>query len=253
MRTASACLSILAFLLSTVSVLAQPDGGTVARIALFRAKEGMKDEMERGIKKHMEWHRKKNDSWAWLTWVVVSGENTGMYGGGTFGHAWADFDNPSVPEDEDQADADSNVRPYIDDVEVRYYSHLPEVSRLEGAEEAAMNAIITFQVRFGMDRQFNHLIRKFHEAIGRTDWPIRYGWYVLVNGGMAGEYLLVLPRNDWADFAPFEKPFAQMLEEAYGRAEAESLLDAWRETVRGSKSEIIANRPDLSYVPGSKD
>lgn len=252
MRRAWVCLVVLAFMFSISPVPAQPDEGTIARIVSWRAKPGMKDEMEKGIKKHMDWHRQHHDAWAWLTWETVTGENTGRYGGGTFDHHWADFDNPSVPEDEDQADADATVFPYIEDAQVRYYAYLPEVSR-KNDSGAAMNGIITFQVRAGKDRQFNHLIKKFHEAIGKTEWPVLYSWYALVNGGRAGEYVLVLPRDKWADFAPLETPFAQMLEEAYGRAEADSILDAWGEVIEGSVNEIIANRPDLSYVPGSND
>ena len=254
MRRAAVCLIVVALVLAISPSPAQAAEGTIARIATWDAKPGMKEEMEKGIKKHMEWHRKQNDSWDWFTWETVTGENTGRYGGGTFDHQWADFDTPSVPEEEDRADADATVFPYIENTEIRFYSLIRDVSRPdEGGDGVAMNSVITFQVRAGRDRQFNHLIKKFHEAIGKTEWPVRYSWFALVNGGRGGQYVLVLPRGKWADFAPLETPFEQMLEEAYGRVEADSILEAWGKVIEESVSEIVSSRPDLSYVPGSND
>jgi hypothetical protein len=65
--------------------------------------------------------------------------------------------------------------------------------------------------------------------------------------------VLVLPADKWADFAPQETPFPQMLEEAFGRAEAESLLDAWNETIKSRTSSFVRSRPDLSYIPTQQD
>jgi hypothetical protein len=43
-----------------------------------------------------------------------------------------------------------------------------------------------------------------------------------------------------------------MLEKVYGHDEAESILKLWDKSVHSERSEIIAFRPDLSYVPAAK-
>jgi hypothetical protein len=37
----------------------------VARLVVWEPKPGMAKEMEEGYKRHLEWHRRNNDRWAW--------------------------------------------------------------------------------------------------------------------------------------------------------------------------------------------
>jgi hypothetical protein len=43
-----------------------------------------------------------------------------------------------------------------------------------------------------------------------------------------------------------------VVEKAYGRDEAESVLKLFDKSVHCVRSQIIADRPDLSYVPAAK-
>jgi hypothetical protein len=92
-------------------------------------------------------------------------------------------------------------------------------------------------------------VRKYHDAIGKAQWPVHYAWFSLVNGGDGPQFVLSLPRDKWADFNPPEKPFDKMMEEAVGRAEAESINEMFDHAVSGVSTEIITTRNDLSYVP----
>ncbi len=250
MRRIGIFLVVVSVLLLALPVLAQEEEGTIARIIFFRAKPGMQQQLEEGLKKHMAWHKAQNDPWAWAVWSYVSGEETGMYGGGTFGHKWEDFDNQSVDEEADEADAAENVFPYVaPGMQVRYYEFLPKVSKpLE--TPAAMSQILVFRVRYGKSAEFASLIKKFHEAGEKTNWPEHYGWYVLVNGGPGSEYVLVISHENWASLKGPEKPFPAMLAEAVGQEEAEALLERWGKVVKSQSSTLARNRPDLSYIPG---
>jgi hypothetical protein len=64
--------------------------------------------------------------------------------------------------------------------------------------------------------------------------------------------VLVLPRANWAAFEekPDVKPFRDMLKDAFGQAEADSIVDRIDGSVINETSEIIQFRPDLSYLPG---
>ena len=66
------------------------------------------------------------------------------------------------------------------------------------------------------------------------------------------QYVLVLPRANWAAFKPMEKSFGAMLEEAYGRMEAEHMLEAFSNTVKYEENEVARSRPDLGYAPPKK-
>ena len=46
------------------------------------------------------------------------------------------------------------------------------------------------------------------------------------------------------------KPFRDMIKEAFGQAEADSIVDVINWSVQSETSEIIQFRPDLSYLPG---
>ncbi len=247
MRRTGVFLVVLSLMVLALPVLAQEEEGTIARIGFFRAKPGMQQQFEEGLKKHMAWHKAQNDPWAWSIWSYISGEETGMYGGGTFGRKWEDFDN--VPVDE-EADVAENVIPYsAPGAEWRYYEFLPKVSKPLGTP-AAMSQILIFRVRYGKNAEFASLIKKFHEAIEKTNWPEHYGWYRLVNGGPGPEYVLVFPRENWASLKGPEKPFPAMLAEAVGQEEAEALLERWDKVVKSYSSTLTRNWTELSYAPG---
>ena len=62
-----------------------------------------------------------------------------------------------------------------------------------------MSSILTVHVHIGKEQQFNRLAGRFQEAINKTNWPVHYTWYALVNGGEGSSYVLVLPADKWAE------------------------------------------------------
>jgi hypothetical protein len=240
-------------LLLALPVATQEEGGDIAFVAWVKVKAGMAQQFEEGRKQHAEWHRQQNDSTAWRVWEVISGKGTGVYGIGTFGHKWEDFDTPTVDEAADEANRQQTTVPYVESAHVQYWTALPKVSQPPPGEgPPAMSAVLFFHVHYGKAEDFNYLVGKFHKAIEKTNWPVHYEWYALVNGGEQPTYALVLPRENWAAFKPLEKPFAAMLEEAYGRQEAQGLLKRFGKVVRKQTSHISKNRPDLSYIPSGQ-
>jgi hypothetical protein len=63
--------------------------------------------------------------------------------------------------------------------------------------------------------------------------------------------VLVIPHNSWADSEdkPDMKPFRQMLTDAFGPEEADSLIKRLDSSVDSITKEIDKFRPDLSYLP----
>jgi len=236
------------------SLAAQEKPGTIAALEFQKPKNGMVPQYEVGRKQKAAWHKQQNDPLPLFVWETLSGDNTGTYIVGQLGQHWADFDKPAIPDEVDRAEFQKVVGTYVDSVVARYYDFMPKVSNPPSGATmpSKFSEIISFQVRYGKGSDFRSAIGRVYEASQKTKWPINYEWYELANGGPTGLYVLVLPHNNWADFEdkPDVKPFRDMLKEAFGQAEADSIVDRIDHSVEKETSEIIQFRPDLSYLPG---
>jgi len=233
-----------------VAAMAQDQPGTIGEVVRIKPKAGMEKQFEAAGKEHIAWHRQKQDDWTWSVWQVASGPGTGEYVAGTFGHKWSDFDNSKVSREEDDADAGQRIGPYVQSLETQYVAFLPKHSRpTDTNTPSKMATVVTIHVKPGMVDAFLNAVSKVNDAIEKTHWPVHYGWYVLANGGEHPTFFRVHPREKWADFAPPDKPFEKMLEEAYGREDAEAIIKTLNKATASSSSEMIVYRPDMSYVP----
>lgn len=257
MRRMGLFVGVVLLLLLALPVATQEEPGNVALVVFVKAKPGMAQQFEDGVKRHVSWHGQQNDPWAWYVWEIITGENTGTYGAGTFGHRWEEFDTAPVSREADEANVGVNVGPYVQSAVRTYWAYLARVSNpVAGGPGPAggtpLNSVVFFQLKFDKDAEFNYAIRKFHKAVGKTNFPFHYEWYRLLNGGEHPTYALVVPRKNWAGFKPMEKSGPEILEEAYGRQEAKSVFHNFLRAVRSQRSEIIRIRPDLSYVPAGQ-
>jgi hypothetical protein len=234
--------------LLALPLLAQEKPGTVAAVFIAKPKAGMRQQFEQANKRHMDWHRQQKDTWAVNVWEIVSGEHVGQYGYGSFGHHWKDFDSHAKFDEADMADYYANVAPYVEPVVARYYVHHPEISR-PMESNAPLAEVVEYRLNMGAESDFLLAGRKILEAIQKTNYPVYYEVYELWDGGEHPTYVMVFPHKNWADFEPPEQTFMAMMEKAYGRDEAESILKLFDKSVRGVRSQIIAERPDLSYSP----
>lgn len=251
MQRIGAFVALVSIVLLAVPLAAQEGGGNVAEVICEKIQPGKDKQYEEAVKKHMDWHGQQNDTWTWQAWQVITGEDTGMYCWGSFGHNWEDFDSPGVPLDAGKAHWQETGAEFVQSTETSFWTFLPKVSR-PVEEQAAMYSVVFFHTRYGMDEKFNYLVGEFHKAIEKTNMPWKYGWYALANGGNEGTYALALPRSNFAAFNPTGKPFPEMLEEAYGKAGADALLAKWRKVVKSANNRIQQSRPDLGYMPASE-
>ena len=247
-------LSIFAVVLfAGVSVVAQGNPGTVAALEFQKPKNGVVKQYEDGRKQKAAWHKQQNDPQPLYVWETLSGPDTGTYVVGRLGQHWADFDKPAIPDQADLDEFQKVLGTYVDSIVARYYEMMPKVSNPPSATMAPkFDDIITFHVRYGKGSDFRSAIARVYDAAQKTKWPVNYEWYSLASGGDTGTYVLVLPRNSWADFEdkPEVKPFRDMLKDAFGQSEADSIVDRIDGSVESETSEIIQFRPDLSYLPG---
>lgn len=249
-RTLLAAFGVMLF---TVSMLAQAQPGTVAALEFQKPKNGMVTQYEAGRKQKAAWHKQQNDPQPLLVWETLSGDNTGTYIVGRLGQHWADFDKPPISDQADLEEYQKVVGSSVESLVSRYYELMPKISNGENSGGPSKFAeIITFHVRYGKGSDFRSAISRIYDATKKTNWPVHYEWYTLASGGHTGTFVLVLPHANWADFEdkPDVKPFRDMIKEAFGQAEADSIVDRIDASVMSETSEIIQFRPDLSYLPG---
>jgi hypothetical protein len=242
---------IVAFL--ACSLAAQEKPGTIAALEFQKPKNGMVPQYESGRKQKAAWHKQQNDPLPLFVWEYLSGDITGTYLVGRLGQHWADFDKPAISDEADVAEFQKVIGTYVDSVTTRYYEFMPKVSNPTGDKMPSKFAeIITFYVRYGKDSDFRSAIGRVHDAGDKTKWPLNYEWYELANGGPGGVFVLVVPHNSWADFEdkPDVKPFRDMIKDAFGQAEADSIVDRFDNSVQKETSEIVQFHPELSYLPG---
>jgi hypothetical protein len=253
MRTRTLVSAVGVMLFAALSVVAQNKPGTLAALEFQKLKSGMAPQYEAGRKQKAAWHKQQNDPQQLLVWETLSGDNTGTYIVGRLGQHWSDFDKPAVPDQADLEEFQKVVGNYVDSIVSRYYDFMPKISNPDSSTGPSKFAeIITFHVRYGKGSDFRSAISRVYDATLKTKWPVHYEWYALANGGDTGIYVLVLPRANWADFEdkPDVKPFRDMLKDAFGQAEADSVVDLINASVQSERTEIIQFRPDLSYLPG---
>jgi len=253
MRRIGVAVATAVATLASGFVLAQEKPGTIGRVGFFVPKPGAAQQFEQARKKHFEFHRKSNDQWAWFTWQVVTGEHTGTYITGTFGHHWKDFDAYEKLDKADTADADATMGPFVQSEFPRYFAYIPEASRPpEGKEPTPFSQVTHFYLKPSGVPGFLAAIKEAKLALDKVEWPIRSSWYQLVSGGEGPQFVLVTARSSWADFEPGAKTLDQALAEMYGPQKATTLMDAVRDNTRYTFSELLRYRPDLSYIPAMK-
>ncbi len=248
------CLSVLVlFLLASVSLFAQEKPGTLGSLEFQKVKPQAAPQYEAGRKQKAAWHKQQNDPWPLLVWQTISGEETGTYLVGRFNQHWADYDKPPVSDEADLAEFQKAVIPYVESVVTRYYDYLPKISNSEPdtGMPSKFSEIYIFHVRSGKTSDFRSAIARIHDGGMQSKWPVHYGWYELVNGGDDGTFVLSFPHKNWADFEgnPDAKPYRDMIKEAFGQEEADSIQDRLDHSIEKMTTEIIQFRPDLSYLP----
>jgi len=239
--------------LSVPSLFAQSNPGTILQLEFQTPKNGTIQQYEDGRKQKAAWHKQQNDKTPLLVWQTISGDDTNTYIVGQPPQHWADLDKPSIPEEPDLAEYNKVIGNYVEKLVIRFYEFMPKLSHPPDSQlPLKYEEVIAFHVKYGKGLDFQKGVSRVTEAATKTNWPMKFEWYHLANGGSGDEWVLVLPHDNWAGFGdnPNTKPVHEMVAGAFGESEAKALFDSFNDMVTYETTSIIQFRPDLSYIPG---
>ena len=216
---------LFAALLSATAV-AQDAQGPYARIAVLRPHDGKTVEFEAGYRRHLDWHVKAKDTWAWYGWTVWAGDRQRWFVYATFGHAAADFDAPVLPA-EDERDNIANVTPHAEFVGNVLYEFLPRLSRGNGVPTPTPRVeLTTVELKPGAEAAFEAAL-----SAEASNLAAETLWYRMRAGGDAPRYVRLRPRPNLAALLADDSPLP-------ARANA---------SIEKSIIEILNLRPALSF------
>jgi hypothetical protein len=219
-----------------------------ARLLFFNVKPGAKTQFEEAIKQQMTARRSQTGTWRWLAWEYVTGE-VPRYCLASFGHAWADFDqSPDAAQAEEgrvAAAAALSSQPPV----VQYFEHLEEVSDFgTSTNTPTMAEISVYQLHYGKNAQFYSALRELRAAIARSESGQRFEWFELRSGGEAPQFMLLVPRGNWASFDVSVEEFQERLEKVLGKKKTAQLFDQFASAVKTQQRNAVRLRPDLSML-----
>jgi hypothetical protein len=252
MRFKSAVLGMVFAMAPVFPALAQ-QAGSLGIVNFQQPKPGMTKQYEAARKKHMGWHKAQKDAWSWYTWEVVSGEATGTYVTGSFGHAWKDLDGRVAFDKGDIADIATSVGPTLASSSLSYFVERADISlspSTPSSTPAPLLALTFYHLKPDSVNDFIDSVKKVNEGVKKTNYA-QAGpshWFQLVNGGEGPLFVLVGDRADWASFQGNPKTLDVMMEEAYGKEAGAAILATLRKSFHTIHSSAHQYRPDLSYI-----
>ncbi len=241
-------LSMLALLVALAIPAAAQQQPTLSVGYFVEVEPGKAIEFENALKQHLQWLGQQGETWIWNTWIRAIGEDLTVYFIVSPGHSFQDLDARASFQAQNRQRWLANVAQFTKSISSRLSITRPDISRPPDGP-FSMVWVFSTHVRPGKEAEYEHAVKKVHEAIGKTSWPIKYLFTQTIVGGTGTAYSLVLPGSSWSDFAPPAKSFEAMLEEAHGREGARQIMEIFGRSEESAGSWVYIHRPDLSYAP----
>jgi hypothetical protein len=251
MRIFKLLVIVIALLFTATIVFAQgDDGGRVAKVYRMKVKPGDALHFETAFREHLKLGAQNGEPWAWFTWQIVNGQEFGQYVVRSHGHRWQDFDVRAQHNRLDAANFMATVAPHVHSLSSTIEVVEPAISNWPADRgRPALVAMTRFDLEYTAVQDFVTAVEKIHEAVVEKDPSRHYVWFSTVNGSDGPTMALAIPHENWADFEPNEKPLWELIAEAYGESEAQTLRETIGGAVRGESTYVLQLREDLSYEP----
>lgn len=219
----------------------------LAQVALITAKDGQEKALEEAITKYHHYMADKKGAWRFTWYSIVTGPNTGKYLARSGGHNWADFDAENDWDEEAGAKFESDVAPHIDDLVPWITQSDDELGIWPDSMEGYNYISVTqWHIMPGKGSAFSEGLKKIDAILKDSDFPNYYAFSSAVSGGTGNTVTIVSPKKNFADMAPKEPAFMDIMKKAMGEEEAKEFMAGWGKTFKTGQNQLLKYRPKLS-------
>lgn len=225
----------------------------IARVVLITAKDGQAKALEEAIVKYHHFMGTKAGAMRYQWYSIETGENTGKYLARSGDHNWADFDAEHDWDDEAGAKFASLVQPHIASAVVNFTRTDDELGiwpeSLEGYEYFSISH---WHIKPGQNNAFYEGLKKIDATLKAGGFPGYYAFIDTVSGGQGNTMTLVSPRKNFADMAPKEPSFMEIMNKAMGEAETTAFLADWGSTYHSGDNYLLHHMAEQSDYGDAK-
>jgi len=219
----------------------------LARVALITAKDGQAKALEEAITRYHHFMGDKKGAFHYKWYSITTGPNTGKYIARSGGHNWADFDAEHDWDEEAGAKFMSEVQPYIESSVITITQTDDELGIWpDDMEGYQLFSVTKWYIQSGQNKAFNDGLKKINATLKEGGWPNYYAFFKTVSGGKGNTVTLVSPRKNFADMAPKEPSFFDVMNKAMGEEETQAFLAEWSPTYKSGQNMLLKYRPKLS-------
>ncbi len=223
--------------------------GAVVREWSIVPKEGMAQQFEEGIQKHVKWRAENGDPWTWSVYMQTIGDENGTYYIRSNGHHFSELGQFDEFQSGGGAGAHyaEHVAPYVESItsaidEVQYdATHWPEDDG-----EYRMVELIEHDLMPGKAAEYRAAIKDIHKAAQAEDWGVYYATGSMIVGGDEWDSWVAIPHKTYATMAAPETSMSDMLAAHYKKRKGEAVMSQYRGAIRESRSSVLMWREDLS-------
>jgi len=219
----------------------------LARTIVITPKDGHAKALEEAITKYHYYMADKKGAWRYHWYSILTGPDTGKYIARSGDHNWADFDAEHDWDDEAGAKFMSEVRPHIADMDITITRTDDEVGIWpESMEGYQYFSVTKWHIMPGHNKAFYDGLKKIDATLKAGSWPNYYVFIDTVSGDNGNSVTLVSPRKSFADMAPKEPSFMDVMNKAMGEEETTAFMAEWAQTYKSGQNQLLKHRPDLS-------
>jgi hypothetical protein len=219
----------------------------LAHVALITAKPGHEQDLEKAITAYHRYMADKEGAWRYNWYSIVTGPDSGKYIARSGNHNWVDFDAVHDWQGVASEKFNEEVAPHIQNVVFSIHQTDKELGIWpESMEGYEYFSVTEWRIKHDQGPSFKEGLKKINKTLNEHGFPVYYMFSYPVSGGKGNSITLVSPRKNFADMAPKEPSFIDIMNKAMGEEEARAFLAEWSQTYKPGQNQLLKFRKALS-------
>jgi hypothetical protein len=210
------------------------------------------EQLEEGMRGHVDWHATQNDPWPGFVYEAMTGGPEYVWV--SPGHTWAEFDSMPIDPQADRADFVRRAGSAVASVDVRIWTTWQDVS-IAPAPDAMIPLWQVVEWDFTSTYEGYQAVRnafaKVKSAIEQQGTPFQYTVNQVVSADDGPQLFVAIARQSMSELDGGDPDgFERMLVQTYGHTEAAQIIRTFEKYLSPIANRFWVLRQDLSYLPG---